>query len=112
MNEALSIILLIFGGLAIGVFLRKVHSESCKAYAKFSLNGQWKLFLFGVLFFLALSVMSFGLGDTRQGVLFLLFVGLELYALVRYGFKELTPAQEARIDASDPTNLWPITFWK
>lgn len=111
MSEALSTILIIFGGLSIGVFLRKVYPNKCKAYAKFSLNGQWKLFLFGVLFFLALSVMSFVLGDTSQGILLLLFVALELFALARYGFKQLTPAQEARIDASDPTKLWPISLW-
>ncbi len=38
-------------GLAVGIVLRKLRPDSCKRYAKFCLDAQWKLFAFGFLLF-------------------------------------------------------------
>ena len=117
MSEELITLLIILAtciplGLLLGIALRKARPTWCKSYAKSCMNRKWWLFAFGVLMFLGLSIGSFAQGRPYFGVLFLLFVCLEAFALVMFGFKSLTPEQEAQIDASDPTRLWPISFWK
>lgn len=99
-------------GLAVGIGLRKLRPDLCKRYAKFCLGGQWKLFAFGFLLFGFLAAMSFMTGRAYFGALFIAFSGLQLFALLTYGFKPLTPAMEERIDESDPTRLLPWRFWK
>ena len=117
MNEELITLLIIFAtcipiGLLVGFAVRKTKPTWCKSYAKFCMNRKWWLFAFVILMFLGLSIMSFSQGRRYFGIFFLLFVCLGVFELVKYGFKTLTPEQEAQIDASDPTRLWPISFWK
>ena len=99
-------------GLIVGLFLRKFYPKQCKSYIKFSLNKQWKLFLFGAFICLALSITSFWISRPYLGIFFILFMVLELYVLFVYGFKDLTPEQEEKIDSSDPTKIRPFSFWK
>jgi len=111
------ILLLIIGigaitGLVVGISVRKLFPDVCKQYAKRTLNKQWKLFAFGVLFFGIMGIISFLMGYLYFGVFFMLFCLFELYGVFAYGFKSLTPEQEKQIDESDPTKLWPIRFWK
>lgn len=99
-------------GLALGIAIRKTRPNWCKSYARFCMNRKWWLFAFGIVMFLGASIMTFASGRRYHAALFLLFACLNVFALVRYGFKRLTPEQEAQIDASDPTKLWPISYWK
>lgn len=99
-------------GLAIGIAIRKFWPESAKRYMKFSLNRQWKLFAFGALLFTIFGVYSFAQGRPHYGILFVILCCLELYCFFRYGFKSLSPEMEKRINASDPTRLLLIKFWK
>jgi uncharacterized membrane protein len=99
-------------GLLLGIVLRKMTPSWCKSYTKFCMNRKWWLFLFGTVGFLAMAIMSFANDTPYFGVFFLLFAGFAIYVLIRYGFKSLTPEQEAEINASDPTKLWPVSFRK
>lgn len=117
MNEELTTQLIIFAtcipiGLLLGIAVRKTRPTWCKSYAKFCLSRKWWLFAFGIMMCLCLSIMSFSQGRQYFGIVFLLFTSMESFAFIKYGFKRLTPEQEAQIDASDPTWLWPISFWK
>lgn len=117
MSDELRALLLILAvsvavGLAAGIALRKLRPEWCKTYAKFSLNRQWKLFAFGTVLFAVLGVLSFAQGRPYFGAFFVTFCGLELYAILRFGFKPLPPEMEKRINDSDPTKLLPLRFWK
>ena len=117
MTEELTWLLIILAtsipiGLLVAIVIRKTRPTWCKSYAKFCLNGKWWLFAFGIVMFLCLSIISFAQDRPYFGTFFLLFVFLESYCLLKYGFKKLTPEQVAKIDASDPTRLWPISFCK
>ena len=98
--------------LLFAVFIRRTRPSWCKSYVKFCLDRKWPLFAFGLFMFLGFSIMSFSQGYRYFGILFLLFVGLQAFCLLKYGFNSLTPEQEAAIDASDPTKIWPFSFWK
>ena len=117
MNEELTRLLIVLAvsvpaGLIVAVFLRKKKPGWCKSAAKRSLNRKWWFFALAALMFLGMAILEFFLHHPYFAVFFLFFACLQLYALIRHGFKELTPEMEARIDASDPTRLWPLTFWK
>ncbi len=99
-------------GIIAGIIFRKMYPAKCKSYAKYTLSKQWKLFLSGSLMFLVFAIMSFWSGRVIFGTFFLIFSCLELFALLKYGVKNISPEQEAAIDSSDPTKLRPFRFWK
>ena len=99
-------------GLVAGLGMRKFFPDKCKSYTKFSLSKQWKLFLFGTVLFLGLSILSFSISRPYFGILFLAFACFEIYVLFVYGFKGLSVEQEAVIDASDPSKFRPFKFWR
>jgi hypothetical protein len=35
---------------------------------------------------------------------------LQLYSLLKFGFKPISPEMEAAIDASDPTRIFPLNL--
>ena len=117
MPEDLKILLIVLAictptGLFLGVAIRKLRPQWYKSYAKFCLDRKWWMFAFGVVFFSGFSIVSFVQGRPYFGSCFALFALLEAYSLFAFGFKKLTPEQAAWIDASDPTKLRPIVFWK
>ncbi|WP_234047556.1 hypothetical protein, partial [Luteolibacter pohnpeiensis] len=57
--------------------------------------------------FAALSVMSFVTGRPYNGYLFVAFAALQAFCLMKHGFKPLSPEMESKIDASDPTKIFP-----
>ena len=99
-------------GVLAGIATRKIRPNWCKSWTKYCLNGKWWIFAFGIVLFLGCSIMSFVQGHPYFGIFFALFIPLETFALIKHGFKSLTPEQETAIDASDPTRLWPVKFWK
>lgn len=99
-------------GLAIGIALRKLGPGLCKVYAKFLMNGHWWIYALGAALFAVMATASFASGRSYRGAFFLTFFVLEVFAFFFYGFRRLTPEMEKKIDASDPTRLWPINFTK
>lgn len=93
-------------GLLGGLFLRKRMPEWCKIYTKSCLDKKWWLFLLGLLLFSGLSAKSFLGNRPYFGWFFSAFALLEAYALVKYGFRPLSPEIAAKIDASDPTRIF------
>jgi len=93
-------------GLLGGLFLRKRKPEWCKNYTKSCLDKKWWLFLLGLLLFCGLSASSFHGNRPYFGWFFVAFAVLEGYALVKYGFRPLSPEIAAKIDASDPTRIF------
>ncbi len=101
----------VFGSI-IGITLRKLKPEWAKSFAKSSLNRKWWLFTIGLLLFTGLSIIAFLQGNPYYGIFFTILTLSSVYLIFKYGFKELTPEQEAFIDASDPSKLRPFSFWK
>ena len=99
-------------GVIVGIVTRKRRPDWCKSFAKFCMDGKWWIYAVGIVMFLGFSIMSFADGRLYSGVFFFLLSCLEVFALIRSGFERLTREQEARIDAADPTKLWPIQFWR
>ena len=86
-------------GLIAGLFLRKRKPEWCKTYTKSYLNKKWWLLLVVLVFFGIMSVKSF-VGDRQYfGLFYLAGAVLEAFALVRYGFRPLSPEMAAKIDS-------------
>lgn len=117
MNDELRTLLMILAvslpiGLAVGVMIRKFRPDLTKSWAKFCLNGQWKLFAAAAVMFGVFAGVSFAQSQPYIGTLLAAFCVLELFALFSFGFKKLSPDMEKRIDESDPTRLWPLRFWK
>jgi len=116
-NTELSLLLILLAislpiGLLGGIVTRKLRPDWCKSYTKYCLDGKWPIYAFGIVMFLGLSITAFLVGRPYFGILFALFIPLEALALIKHGFNSLTPEMEAKIDASDPTRLWPVKFWK
>jgi hypothetical protein len=95
-------------GLLAAIIVRKSAPNFCKNYAKSCVDKKWWLFLFGLLFFLGLSVMAFATSRPYHGCLFIAFALLQLYSLLKFGFRPISPEMEAAIDASDPTRIFPL----
>ena len=117
MPEELKTLLIILAtclpiGLFVGIAIRKLAPSWCKSYAKFCMSGRWWVYAFGLLLFTGLSIISFVDDRFYFGVGFTLFACAEAFGLFAWGFKKLTPEQAARIDAADPSKLWPLRFWK
>lgn len=119
-----SIVLLVFQGmvllfalvvgLPISLFLKRFirqTPEFAKMWVKYFYNGKWWFYLLGFFLFL---VYAWTLIDAELYVfagLIAIMAVVELYAMLRYGFKRLTPEQIARIDACDPTQFKLFGFW-
>ena len=117
MNDELKSLLIILAvcaplGLIVAVFLRKKKPEWCKSAAKSTLRLKWWFYALGALMFLVMAILMYLKDLPYHVALFLLFVCLQVYAMIRSRHTRLTPEIEARIDASDPTKLWPLNFWK
>lgn len=117
MNEELKGLLIILAvcaplGLIVAVFLRKKKPEWCKSAAKSTLRLKWWFYALGALMFLVMAIIMYLKDRPYHVAFFLLFVCLEVYATIRSRRIRLTPEIEAQIDASDPTKLWPLNFWK
>ena len=117
MPEDLELVLIIIGagvpiGLILGIAIRKLKPAWSKRWTKFSINRPWKILLFAVILFSALSVFEFLDGRPYFGAFFAAFAALELIALLTFGFKFMTPEQEKAIDESNPTKLFPWRLTK
>lgn len=89
-------------GSVIGLAVRKNKPEWCRGFIKFSYNRNWKLFLTALIVLTAMAVISFSQGRPYFGALFAVFAVLEGYALLRYGFRPISPEMEAKMDACYP----------
>lgn len=113
LKELLNIILFAVPvGIVVGLVALKLYPWGARSFVIFSLNKQWKLYFFGVVLFLGLAIMAFIQDSPYFAGFFILFAALECYALFTYGFKNITPEQEARIVHSNPEKIWPFNFWK
>ena len=97
----------VLGGSLVGIILRKTAPDLCKSYTKSCLNRKWWLFLIGLILFSAMSVISFVTNRPYHGCILGAFALLEALCFVKYGFHHLSPEMEAKIDASDPTRIFP-----
>ena len=86
-------------GTVIGVLLRQ-RPDWCRSWAKFVLNGQWKLFALGAVLFGGGAISFWWAEMNAHAIASGLMCLLELYAMFRYGFARLTPEMERHIDAS------------
>ena len=117
MNEELKGLLIILAvslpvGAIVGIYLRKKKPGWCKSASKHALRIKWWFYALAALMFLAMAVLMFLQDRPYHVAFFLLFVCLEVYAMIRTRFVKLTPEIEAQIDASDPTKLWPLSLSK
>jgi hypothetical protein len=117
MNEELKVLLIILAvalpvGAIVGIYLRKKKPEWCKSALKSTLRLKWWFYALAALMFLVMAILMYLKDRPYHVAFFLLFVCLEVYAMIRSRHTRLTPEIEAQIDASDPTKLWPINFWK
>ncbi len=87
-------------GLAVGVLLLR-RPEWCRRWTKFVLDGQWKLFAMGSVFFGLGAVGCWWADKIPHAIASGAFCALEMICLFRYGFTRLTPEMERKIDASN-----------
>lgn len=99
------LISLLAGSLA-GLVVGWLRPNWSKAWMKFCLNGQWKLFTLGMLFFGSGAIWCWIEGSVYFAGLNLVMCLLELVALLRYGFKPLTPGLARQIDEAELRPWW------
>ena len=90
----------IFGLIAANV-LRRSNKDWMSVYLKFCLDRQWPIFLFGAIFFCAMSALSFAQHRYLLGVFHSFMTVLEVYVLVKFGFQTITPELEQAIEDWD-----------
>jgi hypothetical protein len=105
MNEELRSFLLEIGlwmlvGSVLGLVIRLAKPQWGRRWTKFVLNGQWKLFLFGAIFFGGGAIAMWHSEQPYHAGTSAALCILEIVALIRYGFTPLTPEMERQIDAS------------
>ncbi|MGE4001522.1 MAG: hypothetical protein AB7I48_15020 [Planctomycetaceae bacterium] len=93
-------------GEMVGLAVLWLRPKWTKTWTKFCLNGQWKLFALGMLFFGLGAVWCWMDGKVYFAGLNLAMCLLELAALVLYGFKPLTPEMERQIDEAELRPMW------
>ena len=87
-------------GTVVGVVMRYVKPEWARRWQKFVLNRQWKLFTAAAILFGVGAIILWHEGQVYTATTSTLLCILELVALVKYGFKPLTPEMERMIDAT------------
>jgi len=117
MDEDLKVILIILAlalpvGAIVGIYLRKKKPEWCKSALKSALRLKWWFYALAALMFLVMAILMYLKDRPYHVAFFLFFVCLEVYAMIRSRHTRLTPEIEAKIDASDPTKLWPLSLSK
>ena len=95
-------------GLLTGIALRKKRPALCKAWVKWCIKVPRWFYAGALVTFAGMSFVQFAAGRRYFGVFLLLFGCVEAYALVRPRSEGKTAELEARLDAWDPTKLWPL----
>ena len=99
-------------GLIFGIVIRKKRPQWCKDYAKFCLDRKWWLYLFGILIFGAAGLSCYLNGKPYLALIYLAGFVLNLYCMLRYGFRSPTEEQLQKIEQSDPTSFRPFDITK